>query len=349
MTDRPTVVASEKPLRAVSIWDLPRSLLEQPHRFRKRAPRQGRERKHQAAILAFIYRNRFATASQVQRRFTNILKSDRTARRHLAEMQESLGYLDLVPTPSPLWPKVYSVSWRGMRKLTQAFQKKESSWKPQVNDRRRIGFSIHHVYHELACTEFLLQVNESAKAMGVELLEVQRRSLVKNDAFRLPTGSGGRLVPDGMFLLRTKHGMICTFLELDTGSMSIASVSEKLARYTAWADSELGKQFVIELYRRNGAADPQRRFRIAVICGGNNRADGQQRLGTLIRIAEGLSEPVRGAIWLTTAVAIRDADNVLKRNIWCRIGETHEVLNQTQPFLVSRVHLICNPSVLGHG
>src|SRR5436190_10037774 len=99
--------AGSKRQRPLSIWDLPASLMTPPHRFRKRRPKRGRERSHHAAILAFIYRNRFATASQVQRRFVDILKSDRTARRQLAEMQESLGYVDLVPTPSPLWPKVY--------------------------------------------------------------------------------------------------------------------------------------------------------------------------------------------------------------------------------------------------
>ena len=71
------------------------------------------------AILSFVYRNRYAIASQIQRRFTTILKSDRTARRHLAEM-EALGYLDVITTRSvsPLWPKVYCVTKRGARRLT---------------------------------------------------------------------------------------------------------------------------------------------------------------------------------------------------------------------------------------
>ena len=233
MSDIRTGASTQRPL---SIWELPASLMTPPHRFRKRTPKRGKDRSHYAAILAFIYRNRFATAVQVQRRFVDFLKSDRTARRHLAEMQESLGYLDLVPTPSPLWPKVYSVSCHGMRKLAHAFKRKQPSWTPPVNDRQRTGFSIHHVYHELACTEFLLQVDESANAMGVEVLEMQRRSLAKPDAFCLSASTGSRLVPDGMFLVRSNQGMICSFLEIDTGSMSLEHVSGKLQRYSTWAN-----------------------------------------------------------------------------------------------------------------
>lgn len=58
--------------KPLSVWDLPASLLTSVHRFRRRRPKRGRERKHHAAILAFIYRNSFATASQAQRRFSTI-------------------------------------------------------------------------------------------------------------------------------------------------------------------------------------------------------------------------------------------------------------------------------------
>lgn len=333
MNDQETVPSRKLPS---SVWDLPASLMTQPHRFRKRAPKRGRERLHHAAILAFIYRNRFATASQVQRRFANILKSDRTARRHLAEMQESLGYLDLVPTPSPLWPKVYSVSCRGMRKLARAFQKKQPSWKPPVSDRRRAGFSIHHVYHELACTEFLLQVYEAAKATGVELLESQRRSLVKNDAFRLPVSSGSRLVPDGMFLLQSKQGMICTFLELDTGSMALTRVAEKLQLYSTWAKTERSKTFIIDTYGKHGASNPQHRFRIVVVCGNSNQTHGDERLNSLIRIADKLPEPTGNhAAWLTTTKSLRDVENVLTGSIWSRHSKNGATSRSLYPFLAT--------------
>ncbi|MBI3860973.1 MAG: replication-relaxation family protein [Planctomycetia bacterium] len=321
-----------RPLRKVSlsIWDLPASLLTQPHNFRRRMPKRGRERSHQMAILAFIYRNRFVTASQVRRRFTEILKSDRTTRRHLAEMQESLKYLDLVPTPSPLWPKVYSVSSRGMRKLTQAFRKKRSSWQPPAGERGRTGFSIHHVYHELACTEFLLDVCEAAKMTGAEVLELQRRSLVKNDAFRLTSTSGTRLVPDGMLLLRTSQGMICTFVEVDTGSMSMNSIADKLQRYSDWSASDHGQTYVSDLYRKHGANNPQSRFRIAIVCSNSHHTtNGQRRLQAILGLADSLPPSIRRNVWLTTAALVRDAGNILACAIWCRAKGG----NAGQPFL----------------
>jgi len=248
-------------------------------------------------------------------------------------MQESLGYLDLVPTPSPLWPKVYSVSWRGMRKLAHAFQKKQPSWKPPINDRQRIGFSIHHVYHELACTEFLLRVHEAAKTTGIELLEMQRRSLVKNEAFRLPGRSGSRLVPDGMFVLRMSQGMICTFLEIDTGSMSTKAVAEKLRRYAQWGETERGRDFVVDTYRKHGAASPQARFRVAIICGGDSQAESQRRLNALMETVHDFPMEFRSAIWIITTAAIRDADCLIMGKVWLHLRDRSTSPVETHPFL----------------
>lgn len=309
------------------VWDLPASLLTSVHTFRKRSRKEGRKRKHFPAILAFIYRNRFATVEQVRRRFPNILRSARTARRHLAEMHDSLGYLHLVPTPSPLWPKVFSMSQRGVRALAEAFKKNERPWEPSVMDRVRPGFSIHHVIHELFCTEFLLSVHEAAKAAtDIELLATQRRSLAKNEALVLPCG--GHLIPDAMFVLRLAgKGMVCTFLEIDTGSMSLPSIAKKLRRYATWADSEQGRTFVIETYGGHGARNPRAMFRVAIVCGGSSRVECQRRMNGLLRIADDLPESIRNAVWLTTTTGIRDAGQcILRRSIWL-----HPVYRQAEP------------------
>src|SRR6185295_15846115 len=100
--------------------------------------------------------------SQVQRRFAKWLPSDRTARRHLAEM-EGLGYLCVAPTrsTSPLWPKVYFVTARGFRKLRRELTAKESSATLARRDTTlRRGYSPDHVLHEGLTTEFLLCVGQ---------------------------------------------------------------------------------------------------------------------------------------------------------------------------------------------
>ncbi|MEX0718600.1 MAG: replication-relaxation family protein, partial [Planctomycetaceae bacterium] len=169
---------SASPRRPLTVWELPK-LLEPVHRHRPAVVKSPKDRPHFPAILAFVYRNRFAIAQQIQRRFGQYLPSDRTARRHLAEM-EALGYLDLVPTlgVSPLFPKVYSVSRKGLRRLREAFAKKGKQWREPISDRRRSeGYSALHVMHELCITEFLLEKwEESQSRPDFELLQVERRS-----------------------------------------------------------------------------------------------------------------------------------------------------------------------------
>ena len=60
-----------------------------------------------------MYRNRFALASQIQRRFSSVLRPGRTTRRHLEEL-ESLRFRGTVPGRGvgPLFPKVYYVTGR---------------------------------------------------------------------------------------------------------------------------------------------------------------------------------------------------------------------------------------------
>lgn len=92
--------AGKQPL---SVWELHR-MIEPVHLHRRSKGKAGKERKHFPAIVSFLAKNRFAAATQIQRRFPDYLKSGRTCRRHLAELQD-LGYIDTVAeTVSPLWP-----------------------------------------------------------------------------------------------------------------------------------------------------------------------------------------------------------------------------------------------------
>lgn len=313
--------AKQSRSRPLSVWELPEQLLASVHRFRRRVRRKGRERRHYTAILAFVYRNRFVTASQVQRRFSQFLKSDRTARRHLAEMQESLGYLNLVPTPSPLWPKVYAISSRGLQKLRKALAKQGRATESQtsVTERRRLH-SMQHVVHELFVSEFLLSIWEAAQnSADIELLNVQRRSVVNHPAFQL-RGKSGRLIPDGMFLIRSRAaGMICSFLEIDTGSMNRRQMEAKFRAYAEWGESADGQGFLTELYRRHGAAHPRPIFRIAVVCGGRVGVNEQGRMRALLATAQRRPEQFRKRLWLTTARQLSGrpaAANILESPIW---------------------------------
>jgi len=144
-----TSTSSRQPVS--STWDFPK-LTTSVHEYRKAKSPSAKIRRHYAAILAFTYRNRFVIADQVQRRFSMFLKSDRTTRRHLAEM-ESLGFLEVQPVNSisPLLPKIFFITTKGRRHLKAAFAKQGKSWEGAAYDRRRTsGQSFVHVWHEFA-------------------------------------------------------------------------------------------------------------------------------------------------------------------------------------------------------
>jgi len=253
------------------------------HTYRQQPVKTPKDRPHFPAIIAFVYRNRFAVASQIQRRFSQFLPSARTARRHLQEM-ETLKYIDTVPGPSPLWPKTYFVTRRGTRTLQDAFTAKGKAWTPTLIDRSRgNGFSTNHVLHELFITELLLTQWENVQRRDdLELLTVERRSLVRHPAFRITmAGRPTRLVPDAMLLLRyAGKGMMCWFVEMDMGTMNEQQWHRKCRRYESWSRSEQGQHWLTELYACHGAKNPRPLFRILIVANDEHRKTKLMELGS---------------------------------------------------------------------
>lgn len=314
-----------------TVWELPK-LLKSVHQYRKSTPKFCRERPHYKAILAFVHRNRMAIASQIQRRFAKYLPSDRTARRHLAEM-ETLGFLGVVETNniSPLWPKVYFVTGRGLARLKDALKDQGQEWRETRRDRRRSeGVSAQHVLHEVMTTEFLLLASEAAQENAyLEILTTQRRSLAKHDAFKLIVGGQPtRLQPDGMFLYRHKgKGMMVCFAELDLSSMSLKQMAQKFRRYQAWAKSSAGISYLKAHYGRYGATTPTANFRILMVVSGRSLSAEQRRVIQLIELAKALPNEIRDRIWLTTVKTIPttgEPSRLFTDPIWHR---PHDALN----------------------
>lgn len=322
---RPTPTKASSTRRPLSVWELP-TLLQPVHRYRKTAKKPVRERPHFRAILAFVHRNRFAVASQIQRRFPQQLPSDRTARRHLAQM-ELLGYLGVVETngTSPLWPKVYFVTRRGLARLRNALKEKGQEWTESAVDRRRSsGSSSEHVLHELFTTEFLLMVWQTAQARtDLEILTIQRRSLAKHDAFKtVLAGRQTRLQPDGMFLYRQQgKGMMACFVETDVGTMNAKQMAIKMARYHAWAQSADGARFLNDLYRRHGATNPTAAFRLLIVVGDRTPEAQLHRMWRLLEVGADCPSALRKRMWICTADRLRAVPNpaeMLVEPLWCR-------------------------------
>src|SRR5687768_11123275 len=68
---------------------------------------------HYPAVVEFLYTHRYATADQVQRYFATFIKSDRTARYQLRQM-EQLGLIARAATHStaPHFPLAYHATSR---------------------------------------------------------------------------------------------------------------------------------------------------------------------------------------------------------------------------------------------
>jgi hypothetical protein len=319
---------SEVRRRPLTAWELPK-LLTPMHRYKRRKRKPAVERAHHGAILAFVHRNRFVIANQVQRRFPEFLPSDRTARRHLEEL-ETLGLLGIAPARgvSPLFPKVFYVTGKGISKLRESLSAKGKCWNAVRVDRRGRqsleGFSAEHVVHELFTTEFLLGLWQTVHGRpDLELLTVQRRSLATHSAFRVNVaGRAGRVIPDALFLFRQRDaGMICCLLEIDLASMNRKQLRTKFGRYAAWAQSAAGQQYLIDLYQRHGAKDPKPAFRLLVVARSRTEAGDEGRLMELLTAVKQEPAGIENRLWLTTAATLCERQHEalpLDGNLWLR-------------------------------
>lgn len=306
-------------------WELPK-LLEPMHRWKRRKRGSGAAlwRPHFLPILAFIYRNRFAVGSQIQRRFQRALPSDRTARRHLVELEATgcLGVADTRST-SPLFPKVYFVTGRGVRTIEEALRERGKPGRCCRGDRRRPeAYSPDHVLHEILTTEFLLNVWQATQQRDdLELLVVQRRALERHPAFLVDDNQRSRLKPDAMFLYRERGGLMCCFLELDNGTMSLRQMRSKFAQYDAWARSSLGQGFLLSLYRAHDAVHARPAFRVLVVTRSRLAGGDSRRLDALRRAGRHLSVETQSRLWLTTVPELQLAEGeagAMEAAIWRR-------------------------------
>ena len=123
-----------------------------------------------------------------------------------------------------------------------------------------------------------------------------------------------------MFLVRhNTGGMACYFLEVDTGTMNQKQLRAKFQRYAAWANSHAGQQFLVDLYRRHGAANPRPLFWLLVVAKDRTVADERGRQAEFKKIVESQPEALRKRVWLTTTARVRtrkDSDKVLVPSIW---------------------------------
>lgn len=234
------------------------------------------------------------------------------------EELEWLGYLATAPTrsTSPLFPKVFYVTGRGVKNLRKSLAAQGKTWQPARIDRasrhRQEGYSSELVLHEVLVTEFLLAVWQTIQQRpDLDLLCIQRRSLGRHPSFEIRVaGKATRLEPDGMFLFRQMGGgMICSFLELDRGTMNLKQIRMKYRRYEAWAHAEGGKNYLMSLYRQYGAIDPRPSFRVLLVANDRGGDGGYDRMIELFSAALDLPSSLRDRQWFTTVADLQKSQH----------------------------------------
>ena len=229
---------------------------------------------------------------------------------------------------SSLFPKVYFVTGRGVRRIEDSLRERGKPGRCCRRDRRRPeAYSPDHVLHEILTTEFLLNVWQCCAGRDdLELLTVQRRALERHAAFVIDgSGRNTRLKPDAMFLYKQAGGLMCCFLEMDNGTMNLRQMRSKFVRYHAWARSSPGQQYLLNLYRGHSATHARPVFRVLVVTRSRLSGRESQRLEALSRMTMKVSAESRHRVWLTTTTELQRSDREvgsMEDAIWRRGGGT---------------------------
>jgi len=338
-----SATAREERSGQVSGWDLPQ--LVRPlglQRARQRPDRRPLRPIH-LAVLEFIWEQRFATGSQVMRRFARHLRTQRTTQRHLARLV-SQGHLAVCPVRStaPHFPHVFQPTGRGLRLLRETWEQYGIE-RPAfaAEERKQRGRGLNSILHELLLTEFAVGLHQSVGGRGdLEILERERRFYRRDRKLRYEAhGRPGTIIPDAGFLLAHRQGserhLLWHLVELDNGTMSVKRIREKLQRYQRWSASLEGKQYCTEVYSRHGQPERKPNFRLLIIAHDSRAAgDDRARLATMLSEAARLSAAMRRRIWLTNAAQLRERQNrrrPLAAPLWLRVRDVPKSIALPHP------------------
>ena len=281
--------------------------------------------------------SRFATASQVQRRFPNWLRTSRTTQWQLANLVQ-LGFLATTPvrSTSPNFPFVYFATGRGVRLVNETYAAHHLDMTYPVGEGRKAsGVAVDSILHELLLTEFELAVKQTVESRpDLALLATERRYFRQERQLRFyQAGRSRRVIPDAGFMIRVGNAGVGTsqnnslatilnFVELDNGTMPPGRVLEKLQQYAAWSTSESGQKYLQQAYGLHRTFVPQFGFRLLIVVHDKQRPDGdERRLAALFQQALELPAAMRDRLWFATAADLKSRQHQsppLADEIWYR-------------------------------
>lgn len=326
-TAQPTV----NPRRFItSAWELPALIRPLPVR-RRPLSRKTRMLPHYPALIEFVYNNRFATAFQVQKRFSPYAPTLRTAQYQLANLVQR-GYLNTAPVRStaPNFPFVYFATRQGLNVIRDTYAGLGIRWEAKATEGlKERGIGLESILHELLLTEWSQAVQATVENRAdLDCLFTERRYFRRGKRLQFTeNATTHQVVPDAGFLIRVRPPtspplLLLHYLEMDNGSMSLARIAEKLEHYSLWAESQEGQSQLKRLYRQYGSAANQPNFRLVIIAHANHHPGGdQRRMIDLLAQSVDLPAAMRDRIWLTTADQLQLHQNdprPLDAAIWWR-------------------------------
>ncbi len=306
--------------RTATTRRLPLTAFELPELIR---PQPLRRRRHGTAtamqpfyiqLATFFYLSRYATASMAFRFFPDLLQTERTTQRHLANMVAH-GLIAVASTrgTSPNFPFVYFVTRKGIRFLREQIPNGDRIEIPATEDRRSRGQSLHSLMHELHITELSVMLAATARSRGdLHLLTQERRYFRRNRrlAYR-NRGSSAWIEPDFGFLpaidngVGTRRVLPMHFVEMELGTHSVAQIRDKLIAYDRWATQE-GREYLDKLKGRYTEQKANGNFRLLLVASDSyGRVGDTRRLLDLFVQAIELPPTTRDRIWLTTAAELK--------------------------------------------
>jgi len=295
---------------------------------------------HYPHVILYVYMSRYATVDHIQRRFSGTIKSLRTAQYQLARLID-LGFLKTVEvtSTSPNFPHVYVATGRGVSHVRKRF-------KVELTEAREEATSLASITHELFLTAFELACWQTVKTRpDLSLKMTERRYFHQQRRLKYPvSGRSQHLIPDAGFLLSVERGqgplsLLHFFAELDNGTELPSVVLTKFRKYVAWTESEHGRNYLLDLYRRHGAAKPKPNYRLLVIA----RRRGQtgqddRRVADLFTQALELPEAMRNRIWFASVDDLMSHEHdqaPLASDLWIRVADTNTWLNDYRAYVAT--------------
>lgn len=297
-------------------WELPELIRPLPRRRRVCTAKPPRLLPHQPALVEYVYLSRFATASQVQRRYPAWLRSARTTQWQLANLVK-LGLLATAPvrSTSPNFPYVYFATGKGVKLINETYACHGLSKRhPPGEGQNSRGVALESILHEVLLTELELAIRNTVELRHDLTLLTTERRYFRSD-LQLKFSAGGkrhRVIPDGGFLIRrgesiegsSRNARFTTqlnFIELDNGTMSPGRLLQKLQQYANWSQSDSGENSLRKTYQTFGATVPPSRFRLLLVVHDKIHPHGdERRLAALFEQVLELPSPMRDRIWLAT-------------------------------------------------